>query len=52
MTFCGLAGSAVSLSMTTFLGGGGLRLPEMVIHFGAIGCGGASRKTNGSGVAA
>jgi len=50
MTFCGLAGRAVSLSMTTFLGGGGL--PEMVIHFGAIGCGGASRKTNGSGVAA
>ena len=53
ITFCGLLGNGASLSMTTFLGGGGNRLPEMVILFGPTGiggCGGASRMINGSGV--
>lgn len=54
MTDCGLHGSGAKRSMTTFLGGGGKRLPEIVIIFGptcAGGCGGASRMTKGSGVA-
>lgn len=53
ITFCGLFGIGASLSMTTFLGGGGIRLPEMVIRFVPIGrgaCGGASRRMSGSGV--
>jgi len=40
--------------MTTFLGGGGIRLPEIVILFeptGRGGDGGASRTMRGSGVA-
>jgi len=55
ITFCGFDGSGASLSIITFLGGGGRRLPEIVILFGPIaagGCGGASRITNGSGVSA
>jgi len=55
MTFCGFDGSGASLSITTFRGGGGRRLPPIVILFGPTGCGGyggASRTTIGSGVAA
>ena len=47
ITDCGLVGSGASLSMITFLGGGGRRLPEIVINFtpNAVGgCGGASRR--------
>jgi hypothetical protein len=43
--------SKINLSTTTFLGGGGKRLPEIVILFGQTaggGDGGASRITNGS----
>ena len=55
MTFCGLAGSAASRSMTTLRGGGGIRFPAIVIIFWPIGLGGvggASRITRGSGVKA
>ena len=52
-TLGGLAGNWGSLSMTTLRGGGGSRLPDMVITFwpsrGGAG-GGSSRNTNGSGV--
>ena len=33
ITDCGLAGNGANLSITTFLGGGGILLPEMVITF-------------------
>ena len=45
MTDCGLHGSGAKRSMTTFLGGGGNRLPEIVINLrptGGGGLGGAS----------
>jgi hypothetical protein len=53
MTGCGLLGIGANRSTTTFLGGGGNGLPDIVItcvgmHGG--GHGGASRITNGSGV--
>lgn len=49
-----MLGKGANLSITTFLGGGAKRLPEIVINFcptdaGAFG--GASRTTNGAGVA-
>jgi len=53
MTACGLAGTGGSLSTITFLGGGGKRLPVIVIIFlptAAGGDGGASRTIKGSGV--
>lgn len=53
ITDWGLLGKGASLSITTFLGGGGIRLPEIVITLrptAAGGCGGASRTTNGCGV--
>jgi hypothetical protein len=53
ITDCGLDGSGANLSMITFLGGGGRRLPEMVITLRptcAGGWGGASLITKGSGV--
>ncbi|RNA35176.1 hypothetical protein BpHYR1_023981 [Brachionus plicatilis] len=53
MTDCGLDGRGGRRSMITFLGGGGIRLPEMVITFRPSGTGadgGASRMTKGSGV--
>ncbi|RNA40872.1 hypothetical protein BpHYR1_033622 [Brachionus plicatilis] len=53
ITGWGFAGTWGSRSMTTFLGGGGSRFPEMVMIFlltGAGGVGGASRMTIGSGV--
>ena len=53
MTDCGLEGSGANRSITTFLGGGGSLLPEIVITLrptwpGA--CGGASLNSKGSGV--
>ena len=53
MTDCGLLGNGANRSMTTFLGGGGNRLPEIVTTFWPTafgGRGGASRMTNGGGV--
>ena len=52
-TDCGFAGNSANLSMTTLRGGGGKRLPLIVISFLPIfvgGNGGASRITSGSGV--
>lgn len=52
-TDCGLLGIGASLSITTLRGGGGSRLPEMVISLRPTGCGawgGASRIIRGSGV--
>ena len=40
ITFCGFGGRAASLSITTFRGGGGCLLPEMVILLGPTGAGG------------
>jgi len=48
-----LLGSGAKRSITTFRGGGGKRLPEIVIIFlptATGGCGGASRTIRGSGV--
>ena len=45
MIACGLAGMGANLSITTFRGGGGNRLPEIVINLrptGGGGLGGAS----------
>jgi hypothetical protein len=53
MIACGLAGIGASLSMTTFRGGGGSLLPDIVINFrptGTGGFGGASLTIKGSGV--
>ena len=52
-TACGFAGNSANRSIMTLRGGGGRRLPDMVISLrpmGAGGCGGASRITSGSGV--
>ncbi len=52
-TDCGLLGTGAKRSITTLRGGGGKRLPEIVISLRPTaggGCGGASRITNGSGV--
>lgn len=53
MTPCGLLGSGAKRSMTTFLGGGGNFLPEILMYFLLTvrgGAGGSSRIIKGSGV--
>jgi len=53
ITFCGRGGNAAKRSITTFRGGGGIRLPEITIRFTPIGLGrsgGTSRITKGFGV--
>lgn len=53
ITFCGLLGNGARRSITTLRGGGGIRLPEMVILLEPMACGGmggASRTISGSGV--